>query len=329
MGATDSEPVDDSTSNMRMNDGFNLKYAYPRAQRNLIKTIEIEYLPPGGKDLESTTTTIVKRPFFMVGEDSSLEERIAKLPKIGEKIQEEYQTEKNYLITRRNITEDGMWIEEVTRNTIITKIQITELISKKFIKMDRDEARRLMERELAEREAREAIPKVISPTMQRPYVELLQQRQAAAAATSHELLPEEPSTVGREPSLGLPIQPGRGPVESGISGLDAASAGLGREPSTREPSVDTGITGLEREPTTRTPTDLIGGISAQGREPSEFGREPTSREPSATAGGGVIAPGIETLGLEPTSRDQAESFQDGKSLLDPSGTRRESSMFPG
>ena len=86
MGATDSEPVDDSTSNMRMNDGFNLKYAYPRAQRNLIKTIEIEYLPPGGKDLESTTTTIVKRPFFMVGEDSSLEERIAKLPKIGEKI---------------------------------------------------------------------------------------------------------------------------------------------------------------------------------------------------------------------------------------------------
>nr|XP_027197641.1 uncharacterized protein LOC113791979 isoform X6 [Dermatophagoides pteronyssinus] len=305
---SDSGSPDDSGIGNGMSDGFDLKYAYPRTQRNLIKTIEIEYLPPGGRDSESATTTIVKRPFFMVGEDKSLEERIAKLPKIGEKIQEEYQTEKNYLITRRNITEEGMWVEEVTRNTIITKIQITELVSKKFIKMDRDEARRLMERELADREA--AVPKVVSPKLERPYAELLEQRQAAAAATSHELLPEGPITVGREPSLGLPVQPSREPepVTEGISSLDAASAGLGREPSSREPSVTDGVTGLEREPTARAPTDLMGAISAQGREPSAFGREPTFREPDATVGGGMIAPGIEG-GSPDTMKDQRDKNQ--------------------
>lgn len=103
------------------------------SEEELIKTIEIEYVPE--KEVKQNITKIKGiNDLIRSGHVPPIMRNFKH--KFDRITYEEYETEKCYTITRRRVVEGGAVVEEINRNIIITKVKITEESSKKLIKFD-------------------------------------------------------------------------------------------------------------------------------------------------------------------------------------------------
>lgn len=125
--------------------------------------------------------------------------------KLGDdKINEEYQIEKCYLITRRNILENGLLVEEIKRNVVITKIHVTELVSRRYIQPSDQKEMIPIESSISKITE---LPEVSQPSIKEP------SRMPPTVSSSFVGLREptdvlgDPSGTGRESSIQLLREP--------------------------------------------------------------------------------------------------------------------------